>query len=221
MSLDVTKDDTLLPLLSLLQDAINSDLEAKGLNAGEAVQHIAPYDMRLELAGELSLPALSCFRVRSVPTRQSAVHLDERVTLRFKYVSASTARESIDERWPLLEHVWRSFVATMDRGYHEAHRASARVLDEIGFVWISWNQTNKLEVYADDGDYAYPAWQADVQVQWRDLGRNDTTALYPMTGVRASIGTDGGVDDVITTILTETGEAEQDAEPFEEEAVLP
>lgn len=223
MKLDSTKDRFLSPLLALLQDAINSDLEEEGLDAGQAVQHVAPYDMPLELAGELSLPALSCFRMRTALRRHSAIHLDELVTLRFRYITPGTARESLDERWPLIEHAWRSLVRTLEHGYHSAHRDGVRVRDEIGIVWIAWEQTNKVEMYADSGEFAYPAFQADVVMQVRDLRlpRNDTTELHPMAGLRAEIGVDGGTADVTVEALTPVGEAQKDAEPFEEEAVLP
>lgn len=230
-ALERLPDPLVTPLLELLKDAVNAKLaetmERLGLDAEDAIAATLNYPVEARsLGGQLNLPLLACYRIRQQSQRRTFGYLDQLVTLRLQYISSATSFDRLDDRWPLLDYVWRAAFDTLCAGHHAAHQDDAHVLEDAGVIWVNEAAT-KIEGYLAGGDYAYPQWEADVQVTWRDLAKTDTSALYPVLSLQARItqALDGDprepAGDVIIRAYTPTGLEELDAEPFEDEAVLP
>lgn len=210
-ALDSLVDPLIAPLLALLKDAINADLAAEMLALDlvpeDAVQTTAPHPVPLEIAGQLALPMLTCFRVRSRSRVATFSHTDQVNTLQFGYLTPATSREQLDERWPLLDRVWQSLLRTLNRGSHPAHLAGAPVLEEAGVVRIATEAALKLELFAEAGDYSYPMFRGEVDVTWRDTSPFDTSGLFPALSFEHEFHIDRPVDegepDVVSLALIE------------------
>jgi hypothetical protein len=171
---------------------------------------------------------LVAFRIREQAFRRTFVHLDQRTTVRLQYIGNACGLDQLDERWPILSRVWQAAIAALLAGHHTAHQDDAPVLEEAGVVWVN-EAAAKAEGFLPKGDAVYPMWEADVQLDWRDLDKQAgrTRDLYPVLSLSGRIMQqleDDGREpagDVVIRSYTSTGLEELDAEPYEEEAVLP
>ncbi|HMJ15742.1 MAG TPA: hypothetical protein VK524_30205, partial [Polyangiaceae bacterium] len=95
-ALDSMVDPLIGPMLALLKDAINAELAvemiALDLDPEDAVQTTAPHPVALEIAGQLAMPLLTCFRVRSRSRVATFGHTDHVSMLQFGYLTPATAR---------------------------------------------------------------------------------------------------------------------------------
>jgi hypothetical protein len=220
-ALDGMVDPLIGPMLALLKDAINADLAAEmialDLEPEDTVQTTAPHPVPLEIAGQLAMPLLTCFRVQSRSRVATFLHTDHVNLLQFGYLTPATAREQIDERWPLLDRVWRALLRTLANGAHPAHQAGAPVLTNAGVVRISTDSAKKLELFAESGDYAYPMFRGEVEVVWRDASLVDTSALYPALSFTHEFNVNGGSEDgepdVVSRALTKAGRIAEGLDP--------
>lgn len=224
-------DPLVTPLLALLKDAANAklraDMEAAGIEPVDVISATQPYPADAKsLTASPSLPLLACYRTRQQSVRRTFGHRDYLTTLRLHYISSPTAADRLDERWPILDRVWRAVFDALCAGHDAAHLDDELVLEDAGVIAVNEAAT-KAEGYLPGSDYALPQWEADVQVTWRDTTRTDTSALYPVLSLTARItqAIDGDPrpanGDVVITAYTPTGIEELDSEPFEEESELP
>lgn len=228
-ALESLSDPLIAPVLALCKDAINADLadamEAAGVTPEDAVRATAPYPFALRIEGAAVLPALHCYRVQSRSTQFSVVHVDHVSRLQFTYATPGIGREGLDERWPLLDRVWRALLGALKSGSHAAHADGADVLSDAGVVKVDLGTTRKLEVFIEDGNHTFPGFIGELDVTWRDGSDVDTGSLYPALSFEAKVFADGvsetGDPDAVSRALTPIGEEELDSEPFEEEAELP
>jgi hypothetical protein len=183
-------DPLITPLLALLKDAINADVAAAMVAAGLTVAGDSdgagedaavittlarPFELRVE--GNEALPALHCYRTQARTRQFTAVHLDHLYTLQFVYVTPAVEKDQLDERWPLLDIVWRSLVTTLKKGHHPAHLAGAHVLCDAGVVRADYATALKREMCVEGEHFNNPGFIAQVEVTWRDLSKEDTTGL--------------------------------------------
>lgn len=229
ISLERLPDPLTEAVLGVAEAAANAGLADRLERLGYTETEVAiastanyPVDAKI-LGGELSLPLLSCYVVSQQSRRTTFYHLDEDVTLRLHYVCSATGEDRLDERWPVLGVVWRDVFAALYAGGHEDYLDDACALEDAGVVWISSAPTVRYG-YLPDGAYAYPQFVADVRLTWRPQDGAETV-LYPMLGADLVIQQAGEVlgsgFDVYATANTPEGAAAVDAEPYEEEAVLP
>lgn len=228
LNLERVSDPLVSGVLALLTDAVNADLAEHMERAGialdsekpvqQAVPH--PVDLRMGLA-EQTLPVLAVYRVRERGESLVMGRDDTRVTLQATYICDATAREQLAERWPLLSFAAESIRQTMLRGSHSAHRGGEVVYEAMG-VQIVYSRTwNKVEAYAEAGDYCYPMFRAEIEMNVRDArDMQPRPTLYPFHEIRTFINTastPGTPRDVEAVTLTEAGEAALE-EPFAEES---
>ena len=221
-ALDTVEDPLITPLLALLKDAINSDLGAEAPSsdgdgdavvAEPAVATTQPYPAPIEMAGETALPQLSCYRIRSRGRRRSIAYVDRTVTLQFTYVSAATAREQLDERWPLLERVWVALESALLAGRHPMHAGGDDVLGVLGIIDVPVEAMQKREFYAPGGNFAYPAFAAEVDVVVQTAPGADTSHLYPALSFQSDLyigGVTSAPPDVSALSYTPIGAALRD-----------
>lgn len=225
LAIEQLEDPLVSPLLELCKSAANADIAqimaALGLVPEDVIAKVVSRPLTPETL-DAELPVLSCYRIAQQGQRTTFAHLDHLVTLRLHYVAPSTSREQLEERWPLLEQTWQAIFGAISAGRHEAHSENGAVLEEAGVVWTSENYV-KREGFLSNGAVAYPQFEADVQVLWRDLGEGDASALYPVLSLDARLTQDGegeaGAEpafEVRFTAYTPEGEDERDGEPFEE-----
>lgn len=198
-ALDTLEDPFLTPLLALLMEGVNADVAALAAPDAEpepAVRSTAPHPVALEIAGESALPLLSCYRVRSRGRQRSIAYVDHTVTLQIAYTSPATAREQLSARWPLLEVVWQSILGTIRRGYHAAHQGGIEVLGPLGVIEVPLASAQKRELFAADGDYAYPSFLAEVDVILQTASFEETGTLHPALSFTHNFYLDGVRDDV-------------------------
>jgi hypothetical protein len=189
-ALDTLHDPLITTLLALSKDAINADvaLEADPAATPEAaVATTAPHPIPIEIIGETAMPILACYRVRSRAARRSLHLYDHTQTLQWIYVSPSTAREQLPMRWPLLEHVWQALFGAVTTGAHPAHADGAQVLAPLGVIEMPLPRILKREFFYDAGDYAYPAFVAELDVVVQDDSALDTSGLYPALSFQTNI----------------------------------
>ena len=221
-ALDTLSDPLVTPVLALLKDAVNADLRAQMLLAGvepeDAIVSTAPHPVELEIAGESPLPMLTCYRVRSRSRQFSFSHVDHTSTLQLSYITSATAREQLDERWPLLHRVWTAILTTLARGHHLSHQEGASVLLDAGVIRLDPATAQKREVFVAGGDYTYPGFVAEIDVVHRDGAELDTSTLYPVLSFTHRFhideGSEDGEADVTAISLTPAGELV----PYEEPA---
>jgi hypothetical protein len=228
-ALDTVADPLITPILALLKDAINAELAAEvpvdpDIVAEPAVATTAAYPVSIEMAGETALPILSCYRVRSRASQRTVAFVDHTLSLQFTYVSAATSREELEARWPLLDRVWRTLEATLREGSHAAHAAGAAVLSGLGIIDVPLQSALKRELYQPGGDYAYPAFVAEMDLVVQASSLADPSTLWPALSFQSDIYLGDVADDpadVRVISYTPIGLEERDAEPYEEEAELP
>ncbi len=226
MRLDSTSDPLIDPVLALIKAAVNAEFVTMDPQFGsdEVVKttHNYPIDLTLGL-GDMSMPALGCHRIRSRAKRFSVVHTDYINTLKFTYITPACAREQIGGRWPLLERVWRTAVDVLFLGHHPAYLSDAPVLINAGVINVDLNTATKQELYAEQGDYAFPAFFGEIEVTWRaSTAEQRTAALYPFLSARGKMRAGPGVGppDLTFDAYTPLGLEERDAQPFEQESEL-
>lgn len=223
MRLDSVEDPLVAPILGLVQAAVNArmvELDAQ-FEADEAIKSTHPYPIDLMLGlGDLAMPALGCHRVRTRHKRHSVVWTDHVTTLRFTYITPSCSREQLGKRWPLLERVWQEAVSAMCTGHHASYLEDAEVLKDAGVIRVNVDTATKQELYADHGDFAYPAFWGEIEVTWRDLTKHDTDELSPFLSAHGQYFVEGNpsTPDVESATYTEAGIADRDGDPFELEA---
>lgn len=189
-ALDTVEDPLITPLLAFLKDAINSDLSPEtppATTPEPAVATTALHPVVIEIAGETALPLLSCYRVRSRSRRRSVTYIDRTVTLQFTYVSAATAREQLDARWPLLERVWVALEGALLAGAHPAHEDGANVLTPLGVIEVPLGASQKREAFQAGGDYTYPCFVAEVELVVQTTTTADTSHLYPALSFQSDL----------------------------------
>lgn len=215
-ALDTVEDPLLTPLLALLADAINADLAAEAPPSATpeaAVASTAPHPVPIITVGETALPVLSCYRVRSRARRRSIAYVDHTTTLQFSYLSASTAREQLPARWPMLERVYQALVKALVAGTHPAHAAGAEVLEPLGLIDVLLPSLQKRELFAEGGDFTYPMFllEVDVVVQTSDF--TDPSTLWPALSFEAGIyhhAVSDDAPDVAVISYTPLGQAVKD-----------
>lgn len=181
-ALDTLQDPLIATLLALSKDAINAEvaLEADPTATPEAaVATTAPHPIPIEIIGETAMPILACYRVRTRAARRSLHLYDHTQTLQWIYVSPSTSREQLPSRWPLLEHVWQALFGAVTTGAHPAHAGGAQVLAPLGLIDLPLPRIIKREFFYDAGDFAYPAFVAEMDVVVQDDSALDTSGLWP------------------------------------------
>lgn len=192
-ALEALSDPLITPLLALMKDAINADVRAQMVAAGktpeDAVVTTAPHPVALEIAGQAALPLLSCYRVRSRQRSTTMYWIDSVDTLQFAYVTPQCAREQIDERWPLLQRVWRRILITMQLGCDVAHLSGADVFGPAGVIAYEESSASKVDLFAETGDYAYPMFRGEMEVIWRDdeYQTSRTAALFPALSIESDL----------------------------------
>lgn len=225
-ALDTVEDPLITPLLAFLKDAINGDLAPEmppGNTPEPAVASVAPHPVALEIAGETALPLLSCYRVRSRTRQRTVTYVDRTVTLQFTYVSAATAREQIEARWPLLERVWVALESALLEGAHPAHAGGANVLAALGVIEVPLGTSQKREGFQPGGDFAYPCFIAEVDLLVQSSSAPDTSHLYPALSFQSDLYIGGVTEappDVSAISYTPLGEAVRDGE-IDEDDLLP
>jgi hypothetical protein len=223
MRLDSTEDPLVAPILGLVQAAVNARFVVDDalFESDEAVKstHNYPIDLLIGL-GDLAMPALGCHRTRTRHKRHSAVWTDHVSTLRFTYITPACSREQLGRRWPLLDRVWQATVDAICAGHHEDYLDDAEVLADAGVIRVNVDTATKQELYADHGDFSYPAFWGEIEITWRDLTKHDTTDLSPFLSAHGQYFVEGNpsTPDVESATYTEAGIADRDGEPFELEA---
>ena len=195
-ALDTVQDPLITPLLALAKDAVNADvvLDVDPAATPEAaVATTAPHPVPIEILGETALPVLACYRIRARTTERSLLLTDYTYTLQWVYVSPATAREQLDERWPLLNRVWLSLMKAVYAGQSPAHAAGVDVLGPIGVIDMPGERALKREFFYDGGDYAYPAFVWEMEVVMQDDSATDTTGLWPALSFLSQFWIDSGV----------------------------
>lgn len=211
-ALDQLPDPLITPLLALLADAANADLSAEMVEAGLTPELVvattAPHPVALEILGETALPLLACYRVRTRSRRFSIAYVDHTYTLQLAYLTPAAAREQLGARWPLLDRVWSSLLRALRRGRHDAHQAGANVLGPAGVLKVDLATAQKLELFAEAGDFTYPMFRAEVDVVYRSASEIDTSALYPALSFTHHFYVDGGggEPDAVSVSLTPAGQ---------------
>lgn len=189
-ALDTLEDPLITPLLALAKDAINADVALDvdpAATPEAAVATTAPHPIPIEIIGETAMPILACYRVRT-RVSQRTVHLyDHTQTLQWVYVSPATSREQLPYRWPLLEHVWQALLSAVTSGSSAAHKGGAQVLEPIGVIDLPLPRILKREFFYDNGDYAYPAFVAEMDVVVQDDSALDTSHLWPALSFQSDI----------------------------------
>lgn len=211
-------DDPLIdPILALLKAAVNADIAAAlpvapDEPSDERAAVLVTRRMPLELAavGEGETPVLACYRVRSKVTQFTAIHTDHIDTLQFVYASPSCDQDLLDERWAVLDRVWRSALRALKRGKHPEHEDGEDVLEDAGVVRVDYATAWKREIFVPHGGLTYPGFIAEIDVTWRPEDEQDST-VYPDAlsfDGKIFVDTDGdytGDPDVIARAVTEAG----------------
>jgi hypothetical protein len=223
-ALESLGDPLIDPILALLKDAVNAEILAlttamPAEDARAAIQTTSRRPFVLGVEGEGALPALHCYRVRSRTSQFTAVHLDYINTLQFTYATPACSQDLLDERWAILDRVWRIALKALKRGKHPAHNSGADVLEAAGVVKVDYATGRKQEAFIEHGGSTFPGFVAEIDVTWRNPADEDTSALYPALSFDSQffVDTDGdtsGTPDVIARALTEAGEADPDGKDF-------
>jgi hypothetical protein len=226
-ALETLGDPLLDPILGLLQDAVNADLaplaQALGGDGAPFIKTVAPRPFDLSEIGDDALPALYAYRVRSRTRQGTFVHRDHLATLQFHYITPAVAQELIDNRWPVLDRVWRVALRALDRGHHSAHQNDAPVLEDVEVIKIDLTTAQKREAFTPGGNNTYPSFLAEIDVTWRDGAESDLGALHPALSFDAQIFVDtegdvSGTADVIGRALTPAGAEDPEGREFERPA---
>lgn len=223
-ALETLGDPLLDPLLGFLRDAVNADLaplaQALGGDTAPFVKTVAPRPFALAEAGDDVLPALHAYRLRSRTRQATFAHRDHLATLQFHYVTPAVSQELIDDRWPVLDRVWRVVLRALSAGHHPAHNSDAPVFaGAVQLLKVDVATALKREAFTEGGDYTYPSFVAEIDVTWRDGAESDPGTLHPALSFDARLFVDQGGDpsgdpDVIGRALTPAGEQHPEGRGF-------
>lgn len=220
LTIERLTDPVLSVLLPFLRDAVNADMAAlmtaNGLPVETAVETTLPHPVRIDMGiSEDQMPVLSAYRYRQARKRRTFSKVENVITVQAVYVSPLCAHTQIADRWPLLEAVWSSIMSALSAGYHVAHSAGARVLDDAGMVEFNQDTATKTELFIERGEYAFPAFRGEFEVRWAEAAKPSTSV--PLASVTAGAVVEGGdptSPDVSTTIVYPSAFSN---EPFGEE----
>jgi hypothetical protein len=232
-ALNCLRDPLITPLLALLQDAVNADMRAlmafelrdTGADPVDAIKFTMPRPLELPKEGDGPLPALGCYRLRTRSKQVTFGHKEHYSTLRFQYMTPATAFSTLEDRWPLLNHVWESIIATLARGYHDAHRDGYRLLDDLLVTWVNLDSATKQELYVEGSDNINPGFIGDIEIRTRIAPTDDVTT-YPILSFYTKLY-EGAADpgpsrapDVESLAFTPLGQEARDAEYADDEQEL-
>lgn len=209
-ALDVIQDPLITPILALLRAGINADLAAdmatQGVTPEPAIATVSPVPFVLGREGDGVLPALHCYRIRSRSKQTTLFYRDETATLQLVYVTPATGRDQIEQRWPILDRVWRSLVRTLRSGY----LGGVDVLGAAGVIHVAAETANKQELYIERQE-SFPGFVATIDVVWRPADESDVGTVYPALSIDGQLFTDTdgvttGTPDVISRVVLPAGD---------------
>jgi hypothetical protein len=215
-ALESLGDPLVDPILSLLKDAVNAEIltltnAASAEDSRAAVLTTSRRPFELSMDGEGTLPALNCYRVRSKTSQVSIVHIDHIETLQFTYATPSCAEDLLDERWAVLDLVWRRALKALKDGKHPAHNGGADALESAGVVRTAYATAIKREAFVAHGGNTFPGFVAEIDVTWRPADEQDNATYYPALSIDGRIyvdtvnGDTSGTPDVIARAVTPAG----------------
>lgn len=214
-ALESLGDPLIDPILSLVKDAINADIltlttaaSAEDARAGVLTTTRRPFQVAMD--GEGTLPCLSCYRVRSKASQLSIVHVDHIETLQFTYATPACDQSLLDERWSVLDRVWRIALKALKIGHHPSHSGGVEVLSPVGVVRTNYATAIKREAWIANGGLTFPGFVAEVDVTWRPIDEQDNATYYPLLSMDGEIFVDtngviSGTPDVIARAVTPAG----------------
>jgi hypothetical protein len=218
-ALESLPDRLIDPMLALLKDGVNADVAAivgalvtPPGDSRAAILNCARRPFALPMEGNGYTPALHCYRIRHKMRLFTVIHIDHVYTLQFQYVTPACGKDLLDDRWAVLDVVWRSIVEMLKAGKHPAHAGGADVLEAAGVISVDYASALKSEAFFGDTPSPFPGFLAQVDVVWRDLPKEDTSGLPDALSFDARIYVDtpdlSGDPDVVARAVTEAGVAE-------------